>query len=57
MLEAKCPNCSKRAQVDNELSIVECKECNYRDIYENYIETMKEKVEKMAFDYQCELDK
>lgn len=57
MLEAKCPTCSKRAQVDNDLSIVECKECNYRDTYENYIETMKEKVEKMAFDYQRELDK
>jgi Zn ribbon nucleic-acid-binding protein len=57
MLEAKCPSCSKRAQVDNELSIVECKECNYRDTYENYIETMKEKVEKMAFDYQRDVDK
>jgi DNA-directed RNA polymerase subunit RPC12/RpoP len=52
MLEAKCPRCSKHAQVDNELSFVECNNCNYRDTYENYIETMKEKVEEMAFDYQ-----
>jgi DNA-directed RNA polymerase subunit RPC12/RpoP len=52
MLEAKCARCSKHAQVDNELSFVECNNCNYRDTYENYIETMKEKVEGMAFDYQ-----
>lgn len=57
MLEAKCPKCSKRAQVDNRLLFVECRYCNYRDTYENYIETMKEKVEKMAFDYQRDIDK
>lgn len=57
MLEAKCPKCSKRAQVDNCLLFVVCGYCNYRDTYENYIETMKEKVEKMAFDYKRDIDK
>jgi hypothetical protein len=36
---------------------VECKGCNYRETYKNYIETMKEKVEKMAFDYRSDMDK
>ncbi len=52
MLEAKCPYCLKRAEVDEDLSLVECKNCDYRDTYENYINTMREKAENMACDFQ-----
>lgn len=48
MLEAKCPNCSKHAEVDDDLSFVDCRYCNYHESYENYIETMRGKVENMA---------
>ena len=52
MLEAKCPNCLSRAEVDDDLSFVECKKCDYHDTYENYIETMRDKAENMANDFQ-----
>ncbi|HEX9317648.1 MAG TPA: zinc-domain-containing protein [Nitrososphaeraceae archaeon] len=51
MLDAKCPHCSKRAEVDDEVSFVHCSSCNYHETYENYIETMKEKVQNMTNDY------
>lgn len=52
MLEAKCPNCLSRAEVDDDLLFVECKNCDYHDTYENYIETMRDKAENMANDFQ-----
>ena len=52
MLDAKCPKCDNRAQVDDDVTRVECKNCGYKDNYENYIETMKSKAENMADNYQ-----
>jgi Zn ribbon nucleic-acid-binding protein len=52
MLEAKCPHCLNRAEVDDDLSFVECKNCDYHDTYENYIESMRDKAENMANDFQ-----
>ena len=52
MLDAKCPKCDNRAQVDDDVTRVECKNCGYTDIYENYIETMNSKAENMADNYQ-----
>lgn len=52
LLDAKCPNCDNRAQVDDDVTRVECKNCGYADNYENYIETMKSKAENMADNYQ-----
>ena len=52
MLEAKCPYCLGRAEVDDDLSFVECRNCDYHDTYENYIETMREKAENMSSDFQ-----
>jgi len=33
MLEAKCPHCLGRAEVDDDLSFVECRNCDYHDTY------------------------
>ena len=52
MLDAKCPKCDNRAQIDDDVTRVECKNCGYTDNYENYIETMKSKAENMADNYQ-----
>jgi len=52
MLEAKCPHCLGRAEVDDDLLFVECRNCDYHDTYENYIETMRDKAENMANDFQ-----
>ena len=52
MLEAKCPHCLGRAEVDDDLSFVECRNCDYHDTYENYIETMRDKAENMSNDFQ-----
>jgi ribosomal protein S27AE len=52
LLDAKCPKCDNRAQVDDDAKRVECKKCGYIDNYENYIETMKSKAENMADNYQ-----
>jgi len=52
LLDAKCPKCDYRAQVDDDVTRVECKNCGYIDNYENYIETMKSKAENMADNYQ-----
>lgn len=52
MLDAKCPKCDNKAQVDDDVTKVECKHCGYTDNYENYIEIMKSKAENMADNYQ-----
>ena len=52
LLDAKCPKCDNKAQVDDDATRVECKNCGYIDNYENYIETMKSKAENMADNYQ-----
>lgn len=52
MLDAKCPKCDNKAQVNDDLTTVECKNCGYSDDYENYINMMKSKAENMADNYQ-----
>jgi ribosomal protein L37E len=41
MLEAKCPQCGKRAEVNNDMSKVECRHCGFSASYDDYIEIMK----------------
>jgi DNA-directed RNA polymerase subunit RPC12/RpoP len=55
VLEARCPNCGKRAEVDDEMSQVTCKQCNFHVSYEEYIEIMKGKAINMADDFQMNL--
>jgi predicted nucleic-acid-binding Zn-ribbon protein len=52
MLHAKCPKCDNKAQVNDDMMFVRCKNCGYSDNYENYINIMKSKAENMADNYQ-----
>ena len=52
VLEAKCPQCDKRAEVNDDMSRVECKYCGFELSYDEYIEVMKGKAVTMADDFQ-----
>jgi hypothetical protein len=56
-LEAKCPNCTKRATVDEKLTKVNCRACGFTTSYEDYLEIMKSKAVQMADDLQMDWDK
>jgi DNA-directed RNA polymerase subunit RPC12/RpoP len=55
VLEAKCPQCHKRAEVNDDMSRVECKYCGFDVPYDEYIEVMKGKAVTMADDFQMNL--
>ena len=57
MLEARCPECGKKAQVDDEMSKVKCEHCGFTAGYDDYIEIMKGKALTLTDDYQMNLDK
>jgi ribosomal protein S27E len=52
VLEAKCPQCDKRAEVNDDMSRVKCKYCGFDLSYDEYIEVMKGKAVTMADDFQ-----
>jgi len=52
LLDAKCPKCDKKAQLNEEMTAVSCENCGYSDNYENYINIMKSKAENMADNFQ-----
>ena len=56
-IEAKCPNCTKRATVDENLTQVNCRVCGFTTSYEDYLEIMKSKAVQMADDLQMDWDK
>jgi ribosomal protein L37AE/L43A len=56
-IEAKCPNCTKRAIADEDLTKVICRECGFTASYEDYLEIMKSKAVLMADDFQLNWDK
>ena len=57
MLDAKCPECGKKAQVNDEMSEVRCGNCGFSSTYDDYIETMKGKAVDIADNYQTNLDR
>ena len=57
MLEARCPECGKRALVDDDMAKVECKHCGFSASYDDYIEIMKGKAVDIADNYQSTWDK
>jgi ribosomal protein L37AE/L43A len=57
VLEAKCPQCGKKAEVDDDMSTVTCKHCGFNSTYDEYIETMKGKALTLADEFQTSLDK
>jgi len=57
MLEARCPECGKKAQVDDDMSKVECAHCGFSKSYDDYIEIMKGKAVDIADNFQANWDK
>ena len=52
VIEAKCPQCGKRAEINEGMSEVECKQCGFHVLYDEYIEIMKGRAVNMADDFQ-----
>ena len=57
VLDAKCPKCSKKAQVNDEMSQVDCSHCGFRATYEEYLEIMKDKAANMADEFHMSSNK
>jgi len=57
ILEAKCPDCGKRAEVSDDMLEVKCKVCGFHVSYDEYIEMMKGKALSMADDFQMNSDR
>ncbi len=57
MLEAKCPECGKRAEVNDEMTEVRCKNCEFFASYDHYIEIMKGKAVDLSDNFQMDWDK
>ncbi|HEX5982469.1 MAG TPA: zinc-domain-containing protein [Nitrososphaeraceae archaeon] len=57
MLEAKCPKCDKTAEVNDEMTEVNCSYCLTKIPYEEYIEIMKEKALNMGIEFQNNWDR
>ena len=57
MLEARCPKCGNKAQVDDDMSTVTCSHCGFTAPYDEYIEIMKGKALTLADDFQMSWDK
>jgi len=51
-VDAKCPTCEKVAVLDEEITTVKCPHCGFEAKYDDYLKLMKEKVGKMAEDFQ-----
>ena len=57
MLEAKCHKCEKKAEVNEQMTEVNCSYCLTKISYEEYIEIMKEKALNMGIEFQNNWDK
>lgn len=57
MLEAKCPKCEKKAEVNDEMTEVSCSYCLTKIPYEEYLEIMKEKALNMGMEFHSNWDK
>ncbi len=57
VLEARCPQCNKKAQVDDEMATVKCDHCGFQSTYDEYLEIMKGKAENMADEYLLDWDR
>jgi ribosomal protein S27E len=57
MLEAKCPDCGKKALVDDDMTEVKCSHCGFVASYDDYIEIMKGKAVDFADNFQMSWDR
>ena len=49
-MDAKCPQCDKVAELDEEITIVKCSHCGFEAKYDDYLKIMKERVGAMVED-------
>ena len=57
VLDAKCPECAKKAQVNDEMSQVKCEHCGFRSTYEDYLEIMRNKAVNLGEEYHMHSNK
>ena len=57
MLEASCPECGKKAVVNDEMSEVKCSHCGFTATYDDYIEIMKGKAVDIVDNFQMNWDR
>ena len=57
VLEAKCAQCGRKAEVNDEMTEVKCKYCDFHISYDEYIDIMKGKAVNIADDYQMNWDR
>jgi DNA-directed RNA polymerase subunit RPC12/RpoP len=57
VLEAKCYKCEKKAEVNDEMTEVNCSYCLTKISYDDYLEIMKEKALNMGIEFQSNWDK
>jgi hypothetical protein len=57
MLEAKCPACGKKAEVNDEMTEVKCGHCGFFASYDDYIEIMKGKAVDISDNFQMSWDR
>jgi uncharacterized metal-binding protein (TIGR02443 family) len=50
-MDAKCPQCEKIATLDDDITSVKCAHCGYQATYDQYLETMKEKIGEMVANF------
>jgi DNA-directed RNA polymerase subunit RPC12/RpoP len=52
VLQAKCPKCGEKVEVDDEATNARCHFCGLNLSYEEYIELMKERVTNLVTNFQ-----
>jgi DNA-directed RNA polymerase subunit RPC12/RpoP len=52
VLQAKCPNCEEKVEIDDETTSAKCHFCGLNLSYEAYIELMKERVTNLVTNFQ-----
>jgi len=57
VLDAKCPECARRAELDDDMKEVNCSHCGFHALYDEYIEMMKGRAAVMADDFQTNSDR
>ena len=57
VLEAKCPECSRGAEMDDDTQEINCRYCGFHASYDEYLEKMKGRAEVMADEFAATSDK
>lgn len=50
-MDARCPECSRVAVLDDEVTCVKCPHCGFEADYDRYLEIMRDAAVNMAIDY------